>query len=71
MFESQHSFNEDDEEAKQDEFLLLGGYQLLRLVASDGFLEEIFTDILFYRCSDTTRREIAEIATTCWNFCDG
>lgn len=38
MFESQHSFNED-EEAKQDEFLLLGGYQLLRLVASDGFLK--------------------------------
>lgn len=34
--ESQHTVFNEDEEAKQDEFLLLGGYQL---VASDGFLK--------------------------------
>lgn len=55
----ERSFNED-EEAKRDELSLFPGWE------STGALpEETFTDILFYRCPDTTTCETAETATAC------
>ncbi|KAK1130013.1 hypothetical protein K0M31_019699 [Melipona bicolor] len=56
----ERSFNED-EEAKRDEFPSFPGWE------STGALPEetLSTDILFYRCPDTTTCETAETATAC------